>query len=218
MGPSRPPLFSRGLEINTLAVVAITLWAAVAFTLVARVCAHRALKLGAPWYVGVPGTAALGNLAFHYAPPSIALALGLMFVGLGLAVWTDLRFGLIFDAISWPTLIVVAIAVAFQGDWLAAAAGAAILSGFFGLFHIISRGAFMGLGDVKIALSIGAAFGLAGTVNCLVAVAFVALIGGIVLLSLGRRGEIVFGPFIGAGAALSLFFGTSLSQLLLHVG
>jgi prepilin signal peptidase PulO-like enzyme (type II secretory pathway) len=93
-----------------------------------------------------------------------------------------------------------------------AASGAAIFGGFFfSMVVLYERG--MGLGDAKLGLALGSFTGFLGSPDLVVAGLFFAFvlggIGGGIHIALGgsRKDAIPFGPFLAAGAALSVFAG-----------
>ena len=90
---------------------------------------------------------------------------------------------------------------------------AILVAGFFFLIVFISRGKWLGLGDVKLAFFMGLFLGFP---NILVALFFAFLIGAIIgigLISFTKKtlkSEIPFGPFLVTGTLLALFFGEKL--------
>ncbi len=95
--------------------------------------------------------------------------------------------------------------------------GALVCGGAFLAVAFLSKGG-MGLGDVKLAASFGANFGLkVGVTSLFVSVLLGALVG-IALMLLrkkGRKDRIPFGPFMVLGAYACTFFGKELARLYL---
>ena len=124
---------------------------------------------------------------------------------------TDIEHRLIPDVIVLPAAAagLVAAVAADPGRWwvpLVAALGAA---GFLGLLWLVYPGG-MGLGDVKLALLLGAVLG--GAVVAALALAFLAgaLLGLAMLVRFGpgaRKMAVPFGPFLAAGAIAALWVG-----------
>ena len=122
---------------------------------------------------------------------------------------TDLEHRLIPNRIVLPAVVVVLAAqTAATGspEWALAAIGA---SGFL-LVAALAYPAGMGMGDVKLALLLGAALGR--TVAAAMMIAMVAaLVPSIALLvrhgSAGRKMGIPFGPFLALGGVIALFAG-----------
>lgn len=98
------------------------------------------------------------------------------------------------------------------GSWIAALLGAATLGGFYLLLFLINPTG-MGFGDVKLALSLGAALGwygwavlfLGGFAGFVLGAAYG--FGLVALRRAGRRTGIPFGPFMIAGALVGLLIG-----------
>jgi leader peptidase (prepilin peptidase)/N-methyltransferase len=74
----------------------------------------------------------------------------------------------------------------------------------------------MGMGDVKVALLLGAALGATVAVALVAAVAAAALAGGFMLARHGRKSTLPFGPFLAAGAAVAVFAGEPLLHAYLN--
>ena len=125
----------------------------------------------------------------------------------------DLKHFIIPDQVVYP-----AIALTFLyliGNWnfeplinyLLAGVGAAA---FFFAIHALSRGAWMGFGDVKLALLMGLALGFP---RIIVALFFAFVIGAAISLFLvffrkkQWKSEVPFAPFLVFGTFLALFFG-----------
>jgi len=145
----------------------------------------------------------------------------------------DLEHGLILNAVVYPAIVVSLLLAllppAWFEPWLAfwtvpSIANAAIAGGgafaFFLLLAVVSRGG-MGWGDVKLAGLIGVATGIP-----LVFVSLVigALAGGVVAIVLlaarrkKRRETIPFGPFLAAGAMLTMLWGNEILALYIGAG
>jgi prepilin signal peptidase PulO-like enzyme (type II secretory pathway) len=93
-----------------------------------------------------------------------------------------------------------------------AAVGAAIFAGFFfSMVVLYEKG--MGLGDAKLGLLLGSFTGFLGSPDLVVAGLFFAFvlggIGGAIQIAMGgsRKDTIPFGPFLAAGATISIFVG-----------
>lgn len=123
----------------------------------------------------------------------------------------DLHRRLIPNRIVLPAVaLVLAGQLAFEThhwvEWIVAAVGAAA---FFGAAHVIYREG-IGMGDVKLALLLGAALGWDTLNGLLIGSLLAAAFGGYLMLRNGasaRKETIPFGPFLAAGALAILFFG-----------
>lgn len=135
----------------------------------------------------------------------ILLALG------GLAVLIDLEHHLLPDRLIFPALLLSVLLVALGGNLrLGVIGGVGWFASFAALAVINPSG--LGWGDVKFAALLGFECGAAGLRLVLVAAFLALLFGGVAALVLivrgpeaGRRSQIPFGPFMLAGAFVSLF-------------
>lgn len=124
----------------------------------------------------------------------------------------DLKHSIIPDEIVYPAIIVALAAVLTSPNALITGILAA---GFFFAIHALSRGAWMGFGDVKLVLLMGLMLGFPHIVVAL----FFAFVAGAALSSalvLARKkqwkSEVPFGPFLIAGTFAALFFGDSIAK------
>jgi prepilin signal peptidase PulO-like enzyme (type II secretory pathway) len=126
----------------------------------------------------------------------------------------DLKHYIIPDKILLPA---IAIALIFnfsaQGgpasgwQFLISAIGA---TAFFSIIYFISRGAWMGLGDVKLTFFMGLFLGFPNILAALFLAFFLGAIMGIGLMALKikeLKSQVPFGPFLIAGTFLALFWG-----------
>lgn len=140
---------------------------------------------------------------------------------LALAVY-DLRWYLLPDVIVFPIIGLAAIQVLgswiwFDHSWQAIVGpllGAALLSGIFALLHFISKGKWIGFGDVKLAIALGL---LAGSMAHALLLLFIAcIIGSIIAVPLivmgkaGRKSHLPFGPLLLAGMVVVQLWGTAI--------
>jgi prepilin signal peptidase PulO-like enzyme (type II secretory pathway) len=173
-------------------------------------------------------TGALFALSYVWWPLSLhgvnvqefVVWLGCIVAFMALAVY-DLRWFLLPDRIVLPLIVIVALSVA--GRYLSAhdlshlwepTTGAAIIAGLFWLLWKISDGAWIGYGDVKLAIVLGL---LAGTPAKAFLVIFLAsLIGTIVsipLLMKGKKGlklHIPFGPYLLSATFIVVLYGSTI--------
>jgi prepilin signal peptidase PulO-like enzyme (type II secretory pathway) len=127
---------------------------------------------------------------------------------------TDLELGIIPNRIVLPAFVVILAAqtaIYPSWQWLVAALGAA---GFLFVVALVApRG--MGMGDVKLALVLGAMLGTTVAVGMMVGL-IAAMVPAIVLfirLGVGaRKVKLPFGPFLAIGAVVALFAGHELLQ------
>jgi leader peptidase (prepilin peptidase) / N-methyltransferase len=133
---------------------------------------------------------------------------------------TDLEHHLIPNRIVLPAAAVVLVAqtaVKPSPEWALAAVGAAA----FLLAAALAYPAGMGMGDVKLALLLGAMLGRTVPIALLLGMA-AALVPGVVLLarhgSKARKMGVPLGPFLALGAVVALFAGHPLLHAWLHLG
>jgi len=95
-----------------------------------------------------------------------------------------------------------------------------VSAGFFFLLWLISRGRWMGFGDVKLALFMGL---FLSWPNILVALFFAFILGsviGLILIALQKKkmkSQMPFGPFLIAGTFVGLFWGTKIINWYLNL-
>ena len=132
---------------------------------------------------------------------------------------TDLEYRIIPNRIVLPAAGIVLVANTAlhpSPQWAIAAVGA---SGFlFAAALAYPRG--MGMGDVKLALLMGAALGRTVPVALMIGM-LAALVPGIVLIArhgrAGRKMGIPFGPFLALGSVVALFAGPAILHAYWHV-
>jgi leader peptidase (prepilin peptidase)/N-methyltransferase len=135
-----------------------------------------------------------------------------------LAVY-DLRWFLLPNVIVFP-LIWLAVAqelgklLFFHGTWgglFGALLGAAVISGLFYIIFVVSKGRWIGFGDVKLAIVLGILAG--GALPALLVLFAASLIGSLSSLQLvltgraNRKSHLPFGPMLIAGVILVVLFG-----------
>jgi prepilin signal peptidase PulO-like enzyme (type II secretory pathway) len=145
------------------------------------------------------------NLAFWFY---IASSLIIIFI-------YDLKHYIIPDKILFPAIIITFLYQLFTNfnliiNFLIAVV---IASGFFLTIFLISKGKWMGFGDVKLAVLMGL---LLGVQNVLVALFLAFFLGSVISIMLiifnkkRLKSEIPFGPFLIAGTFLAMFWGQQL--------
>jgi len=134
----------------------------------------------------------------------------------------DLKWSILPDAMNW-TLAAIGVLYAavsgvqhaFNSGWLLGLIGSlVIMSGLYGLIYLVSRGGWVGFGDVKLGIGLGLLLGswqyafvalfLANLIGCVVIIPFMAA------KKLNRKSHVPFGPFLIAGTAISVLFGAQI--------
>jgi len=123
----------------------------------------------------------------------------------------DLKHFIIPDVIIFPAIIIALIFRVFftESDYsfIGAGLGASL---FFLLIFLISKGKWLGFGDVKLALFMGLFLGYPQILVGLFLSFFIGAIIGIILILFKKKGlksEIPFGPFLILGTYIGLFWG-----------
>lgn len=157
-------------------------------------------------------------LPIGYLPANFALFLfrDLLFVSLLLLLFLiDARKGILPDVFTVPGIVLIVVMNILLGiPWTTLLVGALMLGGFFAAQYVVSRGAWVGSGDVRFGVLLGVTFGLA---QGILALSFAYIIGAIfagVLLSQKKaklKSTLPFGPFLAVAGVITLFFGPYLS-------
>ncbi|MDP2735895.1 MAG: prepilin peptidase [bacterium] len=126
----------------------------------------------------------------------------------------DLKHFIIPDVAVYPAAALALLWQATLGGSLLpvllSALGAAM---FFYAIHAFSKGAWMGLGDAKLALFMGLFLGFPGILTALFLAFLAGAAVGVTLIMLkkkGMRSEVPFGPFLVLGTLAALFWGNEL--------
>jgi leader peptidase (prepilin peptidase)/N-methyltransferase len=95
-----------------------------------------------------------------------------------------------------------------------------VVAGFFFIIWAVSRGKWMGFGDVKFAILMGLLLGFSNVLVALFLAFFFGAIIGVILMigkKKGLKSEIPFGPFLILGTFISLFWGQQIVQWYLNL-
>jgi leader peptidase (prepilin peptidase)/N-methyltransferase len=120
---------------------------------------------------------------------------------------------IIFPAIliigSWYLLASIAFDFYTKNNMLNGIYSALGASLFFLFIVLVSRGKWMGMGDVKLAFFMGLFLGFPKIITALFLAFFIGAVIGVILIFSGKKNlksEIPFGPFLVVGTFLTLFF------------
>jgi len=134
----------------------------------------------------------------------------------------DLKYYLIPDEIIYPAIVLAIIfnlilnrhILLSKNFWLLTILS---LSGaiFFLFLFLVSKGKWMGLGDVNLAIFLGLLLGWPNILLALSLSFFLGAVVGLALIISGRKkmsSQIPFGPFLSAGALIALFWGSRILE------
>ena len=126
----------------------------------------------------------------------------------------DLKHFLILDRVVFPAALIAFIYQVLQGNWQNASLGAVLLFGFFGLLYLISRGRWIGLGDVKLGLFLGFLVPFPQTLALFFLAYFSGAVFAVILVLLGRKklsDRLPFGTFLTFAAFLAMLWGEEMT-------
>lgn len=187
---------------------ALFAWAA---AIAARRC-HVTLQTRGAWIAGLAiGPSICAAASLHHAA---LIAATIAVCAACVSAQTDVQCGLIFDSVTLGALAVLLLRAAGTGTLPAACIGCVALAALLGAVWVASGGRGMGLGDVKFAAVMGAAFGCAWGVAALGA-AFISggMAAAMLLLArrLDRSSTLPLAPFLTIGCVFATAMGGSLS-------
>ena len=159
---------------------------------------------------------AYGYLWMAFGPSPKLPFYGLYTAILALVLVTDLEHRLILNLVTYPAIILGFVGSFFVPDvtWWSALIGGAIGLIFFYLAALIGHAAFgagaLGGGDVKLAAFIGVVTGYPLVIEAIVLTILIGALTTLILLITGVRSlrdHIPYGPFLVAGAIVTLLWG-----------
>ena len=193
------------------------------FVILGKKCRHCEKPISWQYPSVELGTGALFTLVFSSQLPIsgfrdlLALAYYLAAACFLVIVFVyDLKHYVIPDKVVYPAIAMAAVynlQFAVSGEFQIfkfSILGAALASGFFLAVFLMSRGKWMGFGDVKLAFFMGLLLGWPEILAALFMAFFIGAIIGAGLVLSGKKAlksEVPFGPFLAAAALASLFWG-----------
>ncbi len=153
----------------------------------------------------LPDAASAGNLwLFLLRDLTFSVFLIIVFV-------YDLRYALILDRFTIPGMIVATILNLWLGlpIW-SLLAGGVVLGGFFLFQYLVSRGAWVGDGDIRMGALMGLMLGFRDGMVALFLSYVIGAVFGLFLLATRKatpKTQIPFGTFLSVGALVTLLFG-----------
>lgn len=196
-----------------------------------RKCRYCGKKISWQYPIVEIGTGILFVSLFHFQIISPQLTISffvdaclllLIFCFLIIIFVYDLKHYIIPDRVVYPAILI-------SGIWhlifkrcdilnaLYAALGAFL---FFLLIFLISKGKWIGFGDVKLVFFMGILIGFPNILAALFSAFLIGAIIGIGLILFGKKGlksEIPFGPFLVTGTIIAMFFGHNLINWYLNL-
>lgn len=159
----------------------------------------------------------------------ISLGLWLVYlVGLMALLVYDLRWMLLPNVIIFPLMVVAVVESAIRysltggslPDYLITTVGGVlVLGGLYLVLYSVSKGRWVGYGDVKLGVFMGIALGFQRSLLALFLaniVGFIILLPGLLAGKLTRRSRVPFGPFMIVAFVLAFLFGDSIIDWYLH--
>lgn len=143
-------------------------------------------------------------------------------VGLAILFVYDLKWYLLPDRVVWPLVALSVVDFVAHGLRIGytpaqfateAALALAVVSGFYGALYVVSKGSWVGFGDVKLGAFMGLVLGWqAAIISVMLAnvIGFLVLLPGLITGKLKRNAQIPFGPFLILGFILAGIFGQRL--------
>lgn len=129
----------------------------------------------------------------------------------------DLRWYLILDLVTLPACVVVFCLNLLLGiSWQNMLVSGIIGGSFFLVQYLISRGKWIGGGDIRLGLLMGLALGWPAILPAIFLSYFIGSIVGIGLIAAGQKkwgSEIPLGVFLSVGTIIVLFFGKKILEL-----
>jgi leader peptidase (prepilin peptidase)/N-methyltransferase len=155
----------------------------------------------------------------NYGAIHLELISDLLYISLAIFFLVfDFKYLIIPDVVIWPSLIIVLILNYLVGFyWLGLALGMLLGCGFFYLQHLVSGGKWIGWGDVKLGLLLGAMLGLGDMILTLLVAYIVGGLIAIFLLVAGRKkiGDLLpMGTFLSGAAIIVIIWGSWILSLL----
>lgn len=164
------------------------------------------------WYPATEFVSALvfASLTLYASSFTMWVWYAFLFTVLLFILFYDLRYKEIHDGVMIPSILIAFIGTCFLGDPIDSLIGGVIGFSFFYLQYLVSRGKWIGAGDMRIGIFMGLMLGWNLTLIALVlSYIFGSLISIFLLLSkkASRKTAIPLGPFLVVGTAVAFFYG-----------
>lgn len=123
----------------------------------------------------------------------------------------DLKYYLILDKVSLPAMLIIFLVnLFFNPNWTSWIIGGIAGAGFFAAQYFVSKGEWVGGGDIRLGGLIGLMLGWQGLLITLFIAYVIGAIVGIILILTKQKtlqSKIPFGPFLCSGAIIALLWG-----------
>ncbi len=122
----------------------------------------------------------------------------------------DLKHYLILDKVVFPAAILTLLYQGYLGNLGNALLGAALLAGFFYFLYLVSRGRWIGAGDVKLGIFLGALVPWPVTVALFFLAYFIGAAFALILIALRKKkmaDRLPFGTFLTLAAFIAMLWG-----------
>ncbi len=123
----------------------------------------------------------------------------------------DARWYVILDKVTLPAVIVMlALNLYLEMSWQNLIISATIGTGFFLIQYLVSRGRWIGGGDIRLGLLLGVSLGWPNILAAIFLAYFVGAVIGIVLLASGKKqwsSMVPLGTFLSLAGAITLLYG-----------
>ncbi|MBU0982147.1 prepilin peptidase [Patescibacteria group bacterium] len=175
-----------------------------------------------PWYPMLElSTGITFGVLYLYSLDPITWAFqAILFTVLLFIFFYDIKYQEIHDAVMLPAILFALIYSLIFGDVISSLIGAGIAVGFFGLQYVVSRGKWIGSGDLRIGAFLGLMLGWEQTILAIVSAYIIGSIVGIFLLTtkkVNRNSAVPLGPFLVIGTTISFFYGHKLIEWYLNL-
>ncbi|MBI4050722.1 MAG: prepilin peptidase [Candidatus Doudnabacteria bacterium] len=122
----------------------------------------------------------------------------------------DFKHYLILDKVVFPGAGLALIYQVHEGNWEAALLGAGALSGFFAFLYFLSKGRWIGFGDVKLGVFLGFLVPWPQTLTLFFLAYFMGAVVSLILISANKKrltDQIPFGTFLTIAAFFAMLWG-----------
>lgn len=162
-----------------------------------------------------------GIAAWRFGAQIDTPIVALYFIGLLFIFLYDLKYQLILDSVTLPFMPIVFVLSLVRGyTWSDLLLGAAFGGGFFAFQYVVSRGKWIGGGDIRLGVLLGFMLGFRVTVLALFLAYIVGACVAVYLLIAKRadlQSKVAFGTFLSASAVVCLLWGTSMVEWYLNL-